>query len=108
MNIGPLRATLAVFDDAALEALTNKGILRRAAKDVDGGKVTIIEETEARIAAVRRLAEARVTLLGLAALDERAVPDFDRGMAGRLADVGMKVAALTPERFADWLAEVIR
>ena len=60
------------------------------------------------ISAVRRLAEARVTLLGLAALDERAVPDFDRGMAGRLADVGMKIAALTPERFADWLAEVIR
>jgi Mg-chelatase subunit ChlD len=60
------------------------------------------------IAAVRRLAEARVTLLGLAALDERAVPDFDRGMAGRLADVGMKIAALTPERFAEWLAEVIR
>lgn len=60
------------------------------------------------IAAVRRLAEARVTLLGLAALDARAVPDFDRGMAGRLADVGMKIAALTPERFADWLAEVIR
>jgi hypothetical protein len=29
-------------------------------------------------------------------------------MAGRLADVGMKIAALTSERFADWLAEVIR
>ena len=51
MNIGPLRATLAVFDDAALETLTNKGIVRRAAKDVEGGKVTVIEETEARIVA---------------------------------------------------------
>jgi hypothetical protein len=46
-----LRAALAVFDDAALETLTNKGIVRRAAKDVEGGKVTITEETEARIVA---------------------------------------------------------
>ncbi|HJZ31961.1 MAG TPA: VWA domain-containing protein [Hyphomicrobiaceae bacterium] len=60
------------------------------------------------VTAVRRLAEARVTLLGLAALDAEAVPDFDRGTAGRLADAGMKIAALTPERFADWLAEVIQ
>lgn len=59
------------------------------------------------LAAVRRLAEARVKLLGLAALDERAAPDFDRAMAGRLADAGMHVAALTPEHFADWLAGVI-
>jgi len=59
------------------------------------------------IAAVRRLAEARVKLLGLAALDERAKPDYDRAMAARLADAGMQIAALTPEHFADWLAGVI-
>lgn len=58
------------------------------------------------IAAVRRLAEARVKLLGLAALDERAAPDYDRAMAG-LADAGMEIAALTPEHFANWLAEAI-
>jgi Mg-chelatase subunit ChlD len=58
-------------------------------------------------AAVRRLAEARVTLLGLAALDDRAKPDFDRAMAQRLADNGMKIAALTPEHFAVWLADAI-
>jgi Mg-chelatase subunit ChlD len=60
------------------------------------------------IAAIRRLAEARVKLLGLAALDDRAVPDFDRVMGQRLADIGMKVAAMTPEHFAGWLAEVIQ
>src|SRR5262245_65556568 len=49
--MGALRAVLAVFDDTALEALTNKGIVRRAAKDVEAGKVTIIEETQARIVA---------------------------------------------------------
>jgi hypothetical protein len=48
---GALRAALAVFDDAALEALANKGIVRRAAKDVEGSKVTITEETETRIVA---------------------------------------------------------
>jgi hypothetical protein len=46
-----LRAALAVFDDAVLEALTNKGMLRRAAKDVEAGKVTIAAETETRIVA---------------------------------------------------------
>jgi hypothetical protein len=49
-----------------------------------------------------------VKLLGLAALNERATPDYDRAMAGRLADAGMRIAALTPEHFADWLAEVIQ
>jgi Mg-chelatase subunit ChlD len=58
----------------------------------------------ALIRAVRRLAEARVTLIGLAALDDAATPVFDRAMAGRLADAGMSVAALTPDRFAEWLA----
>lgn len=59
------------------------------------------------VAAVRRLAEARVTLLGLAALDDRAEPDYDRGVAERLSAAGMHIAALTPDRFADWLGEVI-
>ena len=60
------------------------------------------------VAAVRRLAESRVTLLGLAALDDEAQPDYDRGVAERLSAAGMHIAALTPDRFADWLGEVIR
>ncbi|GAB2923971.1 VWA domain-containing protein [Paraburkholderia jirisanensis] len=59
------------------------------------------------LASVRRLAEARVTLLGLAALDGSAMPLYDRQMAQRLADRGMQVAALTPTHFAQWLAEVM-
>jgi uncharacterized protein with von Willebrand factor type A (vWA) domain len=58
--------------------------------------------------AVRRLAEARVTLIGLAALDDTAAPIFDRSMAARLADAGMAIAALTPDRFAEWLCGVMR
>jgi VWA domain containing CoxE-like protein len=59
------------------------------------------------LAAVQRLAEARVTLLGLAALNEGAQPVYDRAMAQRLADRGMHIAALTPTHFAQWLAEVM-
>jgi hypothetical protein len=29
-------------------------------------------------------------------------------MAARLAEVGMAIAALTPDRFAEWLCGVIR
>lgn len=61
----------------------------------------------ALLACVQRLAQARVRLLGLAALDERAQPVYDRDMAQRLAASGMEIAALTPARFAAWLAEVI-
>ncbi|ALK97495.1 VWA containing CoxE family protein [Massilia sp. WF1] len=61
----------------------------------------------AMLASVRRLAESRVKLLGLAALDQAALPVYDRAMAQRLADRGMQVAALTPTRFAEWLAEVM-
>jgi Mg-chelatase subunit ChlD len=60
------------------------------------------------IAAVRRMASARVTLIGLAALDDEAAPDYDRVNAQRLADAGMAIAALTPDRFAEWIAGVIQ
>jgi len=59
------------------------------------------------IAACRRLAEARVRLLGLAALDEEAYPSYDRAMAERLAAAGMEIAALTPRQLAQWLAKTI-
>jgi Mg-chelatase subunit ChlD len=56
---------------------------------------------------VQRLTQARVTTLGLAALDEKAQPTYDRQMAQRLAQKGMHIAALTPVHFANWLAEVM-
>ncbi len=59
------------------------------------------------LAAVQRMAQSRVTLLGLAALDDAANPVYDRQMAQRLADKGMHIAALTPTHFAQWLAEVM-
>jgi Mg-chelatase subunit ChlD len=60
------------------------------------------------IQVVRRLAEARVKMLGLAALDETAAADFDRRLARQLAEQGMQIGAMTPIHFAEWLAEAIK
>jgi len=44
-----IRSALSVFDDAALEALANRGLLRRAARDLETGKVTVVAEDAAAI-----------------------------------------------------------
>lgn len=59
------------------------------------------------VRAVKKLAEARVKLLGLAALDGQAHPSYDKHMAERLAACGMEIAALTPQRLAQWLVKVV-
>lgn len=58
-------------------------------------------------ASVARLSEARVRLMGLAALDDSGMSYHDEAIAGRLVQLGMKVAAMTPDHFADWLAEIM-
>ncbi|OTQ31214.1 VWA containing CoxE family protein [Gilliamella apicola] len=50
----------------------------------------------------------RVKMLGLAALDYSATPVYDLQVSQELANRGMKIAALTPEHFATWLAEVMK
>jgi len=60
------------------------------------------------IAACRRLREAGVRLIGLAALDMEANPWYDDKTAERLASEGMEIAALTPTELARWLAEVMQ
>jgi Mg-chelatase subunit ChlD len=59
------------------------------------------------LASTRRLREAGVKVLGLAALDPQARPVYDHEMAQRCADAGAEVAALTPGRLADWLANTL-
>ncbi|QES46733.1 hypothetical protein DEJ50_01540 [Streptomyces venezuelae] len=54
---------------------------------------------------VRALAEQGTTVLGLAALDEEAVPAYDRELAQRLADAGAHVGAMTPGALAAFVAE---
>jgi hypothetical protein len=58
-------------------------------------------------AALARMFEARVKLIGLAALDDAGAPFFDANIAGRAAELGMKVAAMTPYEFARWLADMV-
>ncbi|MCP4653908.1 MAG: VWA domain-containing protein [bacterium] len=56
----------------------------------------------------RRLVESGVRVLGLAALDPEARPDYDRGVAARMAEAGVHVAAMTPSELAEWVAEKVR
>ena len=59
------------------------------------------------LASIRRLREAGVRVLGLAALDPKAEPFYDERMARRCVDAGAEVAALTPKNLAEWLAKAI-
>lgn len=54
------------------------------------------------------LIQSGVVLLGLAALDERAEPNYDRQLAQRLVDLGAHVAAMTPGELASWVSEKVR
>ncbi|WP_426340385.1 VWA domain-containing protein [Pseudoduganella sp. S-14] len=57
---------------------------------------------------VKALVQSGVTVLGLAALDARADPCYDRDMAARLVREGAHVGAMTPGQLAAWLAEKVR
>ena len=59
------------------------------------------------IATIKRLRESGVKVLGLAALDEKAQPVYNRDIAQRCVDVGAEVAALTPQRLAEWIGKVL-
>jgi Mg-chelatase subunit ChlD len=59
------------------------------------------------LASCRRLKEAGVFLIGLAALDEEANAVYDVKMAERLAAEGIDIAALTPKQLAEWLVKII-
>jgi hypothetical protein len=56
---------------------------------------------------VRALVEQGSTVLCLAALDEEAEPVYDRDLAGRLAQYGAHVGAMTPGRLAEFVAEKV-
>lgn len=68
----------------------------------EGGSVSQL------VATTRRLAQSGVTLLGLASLVDSGEPYYDRAVAARLTAAGMEIAATTPDRLAEWLAEVMR
>jgi Mg-chelatase subunit ChlD len=64
---------------------------------------------ESRLLSVtKQLVESGVTVLGLAALDERADPNYDRALAERMVTLGAHVAAMTPGELAAWIGEKVR
>ena len=68
----------------------------------EGGAVTELE----RIAG--RIRQSGVNFIALLALNDEGVPAFDRGVAGRLAGLGIPAFACTPDLFPDLLAAAIR
>jgi Mg-chelatase subunit ChlD len=56
----------------------------------------------------KNLIESGVTLLGLAALDEQAKPNYDRDIAQQMVNLGASVGAMTPGELAEWVAQKIR
>jgi uncharacterized protein with von Willebrand factor type A (vWA) domain len=54
------------------------------------------------------LIESGVTVLGLAALDERADPSYDRELGAQMAGLGCHVGAMTPGELAEWVSRKVR
>ena len=59
------------------------------------------------VAAIRRLRESGVRVIGLAALGSDARPSYDRDMAQQCVDAGAEVAAVTPRRLAEWIGSIL-
>lgn len=90
--------------DYAEQRITNplRTVLVLISDFCEGGALNHLYNTVARINS------ERVKMLGLAALDENAEPVYDTQISQQLVNRGMHVAALTPEHFANWLAEVMQ
>lgn len=65
-------------------------------------------DPRAMLQRVRQFRESGVRVLGLAALDEHAEPVYDKEMAARCVDAGAEVAALTPQRLAEWVGRILK
>lgn len=63
---------------------------------------------ERLLSTAKKMLESGVTLLGLAALDERADPAYDKGLAEKLVAMGAHVGAMTPGELAEWVAQKVR
>ncbi|SET20933.1 vWA domain-containing protein [Thorsellia anophelis] len=57
---------------------------------------------------VQTAVQAGTKVLGLAALDSTAHPNYDKALATRLVAVGAQIGAMTPGQLATWLAEKIQ
>ena len=62
----------------------------------------------ALFASIARLAEARVKLIGITALDDANAAFFDENIASKAVALGMNVGTMTPDKFAEWLAGIMK
>jgi Mg-chelatase subunit ChlD len=60
------------------------------------------------LSVTKQLVESGVNLLGLAALDEQANPNYDRDLAQQMVNLGAQVGAMTPGELAAWVAEKVK
>lgn len=56
----------------------------------------------------KRLCESGVNVLGLAALDSRAEPNYDKQLAQHMVNAGAHVGAMTPGELAEWVAKKVK
>jgi len=56
----------------------------------------------------KRLCESGVNVLGLAALDSRAEPNYNKNLAQQMVNLGAHVAAMTPGELAEWVAKKVK
>ena len=56
----------------------------------------------------KNLVESGVNLLGLAALDSQANPNYDRQIAQKMVNLGAEIGAMTPGELAKWVAEKVK
>jgi Mg-chelatase subunit ChlD len=68
----------------------------------EGGSESVL------VSRVKALCDQGTTVLGLAALDAHANPNYDRDLARRLVEVGAHVGAMTPGELVAFLAEKVR
>jgi uncharacterized protein with von Willebrand factor type A (vWA) domain len=83
---------------------------REAIKNPSRTLVVVVSDFEegVSIGEVRTLADSGVKALGLAALDDQAKPRYHAGNAALVVAAGMPVAAVSPERLAQWVGDQIR
>ncbi len=87
---------------------------REAVKNPSRTLVVLVTDFEEGVSVPEMLAEVRVLadsgarLLGLAALDDEAKPRYHTGNAAGMVSAGMPVAAVSPERLAQWVGDQIR
>jgi len=134
-SLRSLRTSLVVFDTAVVDLTAQlhdpvellfgtqlgggtdiAGAVRYAAGLVDNPRRAIVAvisdfyeggDEQLLLHTVRGLVEQGTRVLGLAALDEDAEPDYDRALAQRLADLGAHVGAMTPGQLASFVADVM-